>query len=233
MRVGVFYRVANGTSTDTTGSITVTSNNVSAAQVHVFRASVNVGNYDIAGVGAADTTTGTAFSAAMPTNPGMTVGDMLFAVGVIPTDVGGGAQFTAETVAAAGMTTVTLTEIAEWSTSSGQDMGGWTARGSVVTGTSTGVPTVSATASGTTTNVAGPIYLTRIREVALPTAITGSETPSVSVAESSSVFVQVSSSDGAAISAVEGPGTGGGTVTFDSVGPSSAGTSVASASSMT
>ena len=184
MRVGIFYRIADGTAADTTGAITITGNNVSAAQVHVFQKTGTV--WDIAGVGAADTTTGTPFSAVMPSNPGMTVGDMLFAIGVIPTDVGAAAQFSAETVAATGMTTVSLTEITEWSTATGQDMGGWLARGNVVTGTATAAPTVSATAGGTTTNVAGPIYLVRLREIT-PTSISASDSGTISATETSSI----------------------------------------------
>ena len=206
MRVGIFYRIADGTSLDTTGSITITGNNVSGAQVHVFRSAT--GAYDIAGVGAADTTTGTPFSVTMPSNPGLTVGDMLYATGIVPTDVGGGTNFSAETVSAAGMTTVSLTETAaDWASSTGQDMGGWSARGSVVTGTSTGNPTVSATVSGTTTNIAGPIYLVRIREQAATTSITGSESAAISVSESSNVLVT--------------PFSGGAATTpaYDSVGP--------------
>ena len=151
MRVGIFYKIATGT-TDTTGAITITGNNVSAAQVFAYRAAA--GNViDLAFTGAADSTANASFTAAMPINPGITVNDELFAVGVIPTDswtgaTTAGAQWSAETVSATGITTVNLTEVAEWSTSTGQDMGGWIARGPVVTGTATGVPTVSATASG-------------------------------------------------------------------------------------
>lgn len=183
MRIGIFYREADGTSLDNTGAITVTGNNVSAAQVHVFRKTGT--SWDFAYVGAADTATGSPHSATMPSNPGLTVGDMLFAVGVIPTDVTTPAQFSAETVAATGMTTVNLTELTEWDTSSGQDMGGWLAYGTVVTGTASAAPTVSATAGGTTTNVAGPIALVRLREVS-PVPKSGSDTASVAIADSSS-----------------------------------------------
>lgn len=184
MRVGLFMKIATSAN-EVIPAVTVTGNNVSAAQAFAYR--VSAGNsFDVAGTGAADTTTGTPFSAVMPLNPGMTVNDQLLAVGVIPTDVGAAAQFSAETVSATGMTTVSMTEINEWSTSTGQDMGGFVARGAVVTGTATAAPTVSATAGGTTTNVAGPIYLVRIREVVTATLST-TDTGTISATESASV----------------------------------------------
>ena len=180
MRIGIFYKVATSAN-ETAGTVTVTGNNVSTAQIFAYRA--GAGNtFDIAGTAAGDTTTGTAFSAAMPVNPGMTVADELLAFGVAPTDA---ATYSAQTVAATGMTTVTLTEINEWVTASGQDMGGWVARGPVVTGTATAVPTVSSTAAGTTTNVAGVLALVRVREVVI-TAKSGSETGTFSASTESS-----------------------------------------------
>lgn len=187
----VYARVADGGGSDTTGAITIGSGNVAGAQVHVFRSST-VANVEIVGTAAADTTTGTPFSAAMPVDIGLSVGDMLVAIGVVPTDVGGGTQFSAETVAASGMTTVTLTEIGEWASATGQDMGAWLGYGPVVTGTSTGVATVSATAGGTTTNIAGPIILIRIREV---TAKSASDTSSVAISESAALVIGISASD--------------------------------------
>ena len=185
MRVGVFWKIASSAN-ETPGAVTVTGNNVSAAQI--FAWSIGAGNsVDVVMTGAADTTTGTAFTATMPVDPGLTVNDELLVVGVIPTDVTTPAQFTAETVSAPGITTVTLTELIEWDTASGSDMGGFVARGPVVTGTSTGAPTISATAAGTTTNVAGPLALVRIREVTL-TNVSGNDSGTFSATESSSVF---------------------------------------------
>lgn len=186
MRGSVWYRIATSTgSADDPGSISIASNNVSGAQIHVFRPSDITATIDIVGTNASDTTTGTAFTATMPTNIGLTVADMLLGFGVVPTDVGGGAQFASETVAATGMTTVSLTEIGEWASSTGQDMGAWIARGPVVTGTSTAAPVVSATASGTTTNIAGPIFLVRMREIPL-TPATGSESTAITISDATS-----------------------------------------------
>jgi hypothetical protein len=201
MRGSVWYRIATSTgATDDPGTISIASNNVSGAQIHVFRPSNTTDTIDIVGTNASDTTTGTAFTATMPTDIGLTVNDMLVGFGVVPTDVGGGTQFSAETVAAAGMTTVTLTEITEWASSTGQDMGAWIARGPVVTGTSAGVPTVSATAGGTTTNIAGPIFLVRLRQIS-PTTISGTQSTAITITESSSVSILnvISASDSCAV----------------------------------
>lgn len=199
MRVGIFYKIATTTS-ESPGTITITGNNVSAAQTFVYRKTQML--WDIAGTGAADTSTGSPHSAVMPLNPGLTVSDELFAIGVIPTDVTTPSQFSAQTVSATGMTTVNLTELVEWDTSSGQDMGGWIARGPVVTGTATAAPTVSATAGGTTTNVAGPIFLVRIREMPNPSS---SDSGSISAVESASVvqIVSKSASDSGTLSATD------------------------------
>lgn len=183
----IYYREATSTTTgDNPAAITLTGLNISTSQIFAFSKGAGMA-WDIAGVGAADTSTGTPFSVTMPLNPGMTVGDMLFAVGYIPTDVQTPAQFSAESVSATGMTTVTLTEFTEYDTTTGNDMGGWVGTGAVVTGTATAAPTVSATAAATNTNVAGPIYLVRLREVTPPTAKSASDTGTHSTTDASSV----------------------------------------------
>lgn len=189
--VYLYYRIATGTGTaaDLPGSSTITGNNVSAWGTIAYRRAAGT-TWDIAGVGAADSTTGTPHTVTMSTNPGLTVGDYIFTIGVIPTDVTTPSQFSAQTVAATGLTTVSLTEIAEIDTTAGNDMGGWLADGAVVTGTSTAAPTVSATAGGTTTNVRGPIFIARIREVT-PTIKSASDSGSLALSTESAVVTPV------------------------------------------
>src|ERR1044072_6942125 len=187
MTLTVFTKIAASAGTaDAPGTITITSNNVSAAQILSYGHSAS-NTSEIVFTGAADTTTGTPMSAVMPLNPGMTVGDYLIACGVIPTDVTTPAQFTSETVAATGMTTVTLTEVTEWETTNNNDMGGWVAHGPVVTGTSSAAPTVSATAAATNTNVAGPIGLIRLREIPATATVNASDSGTLSSTDASSV----------------------------------------------
>lgn len=217
VRVGVFYRIADGTSLDDVGSISIPNNSVSTAQIHVFRMASATSTWDFAGVGAADTTANTTFTAVMPSNPGLTVGDALLAVGITPIAA---TTYTNETVSATGMTTVTLTEVAELgATASGNNqIGGWVARGTVVTGTSTGNPTISSTASSST-SAAGPLFLVRLREVAV-TAKSTTDTASISIADASSTSkattMQITASDASAVSitdvgaAVNGIPSGGG-----------------------
>lgn len=164
MKLALYSRIATNTSADLP-SITSSGANVWVVDLQVFRSSTGA-TLEMAYVGAPDTTGGTPNLATMPSNPGLTVGDMLLAVSIIPTDVTTPAQFTAQQVSATGMTTVSLTEHAEYDTTSGNDMGGWIASGLVVTGTSTASPVITATVAGTTTNVYGPMGLLRIREAA-------------------------------------------------------------------
>lgn len=89
----------------------------------------------------------------------------------IPTDVTTPAQFSAEAVTATGAVFATATEINEPDSSTGNDIGGYSAYAHVNSGSSTTAPTVTATLAGTLTNVRGPVVLLRIRE-AVVTAIT-------------------------------------------------------------
>lgn len=189
MGLYVYARVATagGTTGDLPSSSTITGINVAGWATQAFTKAAGMA-WEVAGVAAADTTTGTPHSVTMPSNPGLTAGDYLVAIGAIPTDVTTPSQFSAETVSATGMTTVTLSESLEFDTTGGNDLGGWLAVGPVVTGTATAAPTVSATAAATNTNVAGPIALIRLREVTL-TSKSGSDSGTHSVTESASVSV--------------------------------------------
>jgi hypothetical protein len=110
-----------------------------------------------------DSTTGTPFTAAMGTDPGINAGDMVAIAGCIPTDVTTPSQFSSPTLTGTGMT-ATVTERGEPDSSSGQDIGGVVATATVSAGLTSGVPTFSTTAGGTTTNVRGPIVICRVRE---------------------------------------------------------------------
>jgi hypothetical protein len=184
VRISIYYKEATSSS-EPAPTFALTGQNVSWVVVQVWTKAA--GNFwDIAGVGAADTTTGTAFSAATASNPGLTVGDGLAMAICSPTDA---QTWSAESVSATGMTTVSMTEIAEISSTASNDIGGVHARGSVVTGTSTAAPTLSATAAGTTTNSAGVAYLVRLREVA-PTAKAGTESIALTITEGAADIVQ-------------------------------------------
>ena len=90
----------------------------------------------------------------------------------IPTDVTTPSQFSAQSITATGATFGTATELNEPDSTTGNDIGGYSAWAAVTAGSSTTAPTVTVTLAGTLTNVRGPVVLLRVREGAVP-AITG------------------------------------------------------------
>lgn len=144
----------------------------------------------------------------------------------IPTDVTTPAQFSAHAITAASITFAAATEIAEYDSTTGNDIGGFSAYAGVSSGTATSTPTFTATAGGTTTNVRGPGVILRIREgapvaptiVAHPAAATdildaASRTFSVSATGTPTLTYQWEQNDGAGWSNVSG-GSGGTTATY-------------------
>lgn len=166
-RLALFTREADGSES---GSVTITlANSPSGSWGMMVNAEKASGyTWSVAGANGTDTTTGTPFTAAMGTDPGLDVDDLVYVFGSIPTDVTTPAQFSSETLTGSGFT-ATVTEIAEPETTQGNDLGGVVCRASVDTGPSSGVATFSATAGGTTTNVRGPIVIVRLRATATTT----------------------------------------------------------------
>jgi hypothetical protein len=160
-KVAVFTREATGT--DPAPTVNVTSTNVGWFTTH--RITKTGSTWSVAAAGGTDATTGSAWSVTAGTDPGLTAGDLALVASVIPTDVGAGAQFTAEAVSATGVSAWSaFTEVTEANTNVGNDIAGFVFYGTVTTGSSTAAPVITATASGTTTNVRGPSVLLRIRE---------------------------------------------------------------------
>lgn len=165
-RVRAYGKVAVGGETAVT--VVIAGNSVSWAQM--LRFSNATGSWSVATATGEDLTGGTAFSATMSTNPGITAGDMCLVAASIPTDVTTPAQFTAENITATGISAWgTSVEVSEPDSALGQDIGGFVFYKAVTTGTSTAAPVVTATAAGTTTNVYGPTILIRLREQTAPT----------------------------------------------------------------
>lgn len=94
----------------------------------------------------------------------------------IPTDVTTPSQFSAQSITATGATFGTATELNEPDSTTGNDIGGYSAWAHVDSGSSSTAPTVTATLAGTLTNVRGPVVLVRIREAAVTHATTGALT---------------------------------------------------------
>lgn len=110
-------------------------------------------------------------SIAMSSDPGVASGDYIIGAMCIPTDVTTPSQFSSEAFSQSGITFGAVSEIGEPDSGTGNDIGGFLCRAAVTAGTSGGVPTMTATAGGTTTNVRGPGVFIRIRE--LPAVISG------------------------------------------------------------
>ncbi len=99
-------------------------------------------------------------------------GDLAIWAMCIPTDVTTPSQFSAQSITATGATFAAAVEMNEPDSSTGNDIGGYSARALVTAGSSTAAPTVTATLAGTLTNVRGPVVLLRVREAAV-TTLTG------------------------------------------------------------
>lgn len=164
-RAKLLYKVATDTSTS---AVTVTlagseTGSVAWAAIGICRATS--GAYDVNGSNGIDITTGTPLTATMAADPGFAAGDLALVASSTPTDINGTANWTTpQTLTATGMTT-TVTERVDTSSGTGNDIGAgmWTA--TIDTGPSSTAPTFSTVASGTTTNIRGPIVIARIREL--------------------------------------------------------------------
>jgi hypothetical protein len=153
-----------------TGNLTVTlaNNNISWAfmvRVPTADGGVSFGSAD--GQRTTAPTVNVAFATALTNGTSATnfqAGDLALWAMCIPTDVTTPGQFSAQSVTATGATFATAVELNEPDSNTGNDIGGYSAWASVTAGSSTTAPTVTVTATGTVTNVRGPIVLVRIRE---------------------------------------------------------------------
>lgn len=111
-------------------------------------------------------TSGVAFTTLLTngtTAPNFQSGDMAIWGMCIPTDVLANG-FTVPTISSTGTTFGTPVELEEPDSGTGNDIGGYVAYALATAGSSTAAPTVGVTATGTVTNVRGPIALIRIRD---------------------------------------------------------------------
>ena len=93
-----------------------------------------------------------------------TAGDIALWAMCIPTDVTTPSQFSAQSITATGATFNTAVELNEPDSTTGNDIGGYSAYATVASGSSTTAPTVTSTLGGTLTNVRGPVVLLRLHE---------------------------------------------------------------------
>lgn len=105
-------------------------------------------------------------------------GDLAIWAMCIPTDVQTPTQFSAQSITATGATFATAVELNEPDSTTGNDIGGYSAYASVSSGSSTTAPTVTTNVAGTLTNVRGPVVLVRVREAPIiaPNLYTNNQT---------------------------------------------------------
>ncbi len=149
-------------------SVTIGTNNVSWGLI--VRIPSGAGSFVYGSADGSRTTaptSGAAFTTALATGlsgaANLQDGDMAIWAMCIPTDVLNNG-FTAPTITASGTTFGTAVELEEPDSGTGNDIGGYVAYAEATAGSSSGAPTVGVTATGTVTNVRGPIALLRIRE---------------------------------------------------------------------
>lgn len=150
-----------------TGTLTITvgDNNNCWAYIVAFGPAWTAGttpSYSYAFASGSDTSAGNV-SATMGSDPGFSANDVALMAMVIPTDVTTPLQFSGEAITATGATFETAAEFAEPDVTVGNQSGGWLATSRVLTGPSSAAPTITATATGTTTNVRGPVGVLRVR----------------------------------------------------------------------
>lgn len=168
----IYAKVAVAGDSAAAVSLAHATTNVLWARTLAFRSAT--GSFDTSGFASgSDTSSGTAVSATMGSNPGVTAGDMVAWAMCIPTDVTTPSQFSSHNITQTGVTYGTKTEVGELDSSTNNDIGGFIAYAPVSSGTGTANPVITATAGGTTTNVRGPVCMIRMREAA-PAGVTAS-----------------------------------------------------------
>lgn len=156
----------NGTET---GNLTVTVGTNNVAWGLIVRVPANGGTFSYGTADGSRTTaptSGTAFTTTLTNGasaPNFEADDIAIWAMCIPTDVLNNG-FTAPTISSTGATFGTPVELEEPDSGNGNDIGGYVAYAQCTSGSSTAAPTVGVTATGTVTNVRGPIALLRIRE---------------------------------------------------------------------
>lgn len=176
-----YFKVADGTES---GTLTVSLTDSDVAWSRILRYESATGLWKVTGTTGEDTSAGNvSITGAATLNA--TIGASLIGAMCIPTDITTPSQFSAEAFSATGATFSSVTEVDEPDSSVGNDVGGFIARAYITAGTATDVPTMTATAVGTTTNVMGPgVFVLLQSAVNITSADTGSFVDDGTAAES-------------------------------------------------
>ena len=194
----VFLKIADGTETGNV-NLSAPSGNVIRAVIDRYTKSAD-GTWDIACAVGSDNAGGTSWSAAGDVDPGLEPGDLVFCLSAVNTDA---ATFTAEAVAAAGVTFGAAVERHDGGTANGDDISLVVSEHPVTAGTSSGVPTYTMTGSTSPSGdaPAGATVFVRLREL----LVTGSASGSASATGAGSATATAA---GAAAGAAAAAGSG-------------------------
>ena len=155
--VHIFWKVSDTVEAST--SVTVGDNNVCAARIFGFTATVE-GSYSIAVASGEDTVGDASFSVTAGTDPGVVSGDFVMVFAAVASDA---ATFATHTLTQTGVTYGAVTELQNSATTSGNDLRYLGAMASATAGTSGAAPVFGSTAGGTTTNARGACAFVRVR----------------------------------------------------------------------
>jgi hypothetical protein len=156
-----------------TGSLTVTvgTNNVCVAQIMRFTTSLGDWAPHAIATGSQAATPTTSLSVATTAGIDIAANDAVLALFSTPTDVTTPSQYSAQGFTHTGTTFGTRTEIGEWDSGTGNDMGGVATVAQATAGGGSGTFTFTATLAGTLTNVRGPLAVLRLRDMAPVTLV--------------------------------------------------------------
>lgn len=168
----VFERIVPAGGLTGSLAVTVAANNICWGYMEWLTTDAR-GWRNSAGATGGDGAPGVAFTVNFTSDPGVNAGDLILVSVCIPTDLGGGAQFSGQTLTQTGITFGVFGETNEPATNTGNDIAGWNGYAPVSAGTSSAAPVLNLTASGTVTNVRGPATFVRVRDAYLMSADPG------------------------------------------------------------
>ena len=152
-----------------TGNLNVSLGNSNVAWAFIVRIPTGGGAISYGSADGQRTTTPTSPMTVALTNGATATnfesGDLAIWAMCIPTDVQTPAQFSNHLATATGATFAAGVEINEPDSTTGNDIGGFSAYASVTSGSSTAAPSITVTLAGTLTNVRGPVVMLRVREI--------------------------------------------------------------------
>ena len=163
----VFYRTSNGTETGDV-SVTITAGNSSSGQIVAFRPTTGY-TWSLAFTNGSDDTGGAAYSATGASDLNLIAGDIVVCAQAIN---GNNDSFINFALTNSGVVFTAPKWIASLATANGDDSAFLVTCFYVLSGTSSGAPTLAGTLNAASANIAGPTVFVRIRAVA-PVTDTG------------------------------------------------------------